>query len=535
MNDNGVDAIADKRAQWRAAGIYATESLGQVMDAVAREHAGDVFVFFTQDGEHTVTLGEITTAAYQLAGALRRRGVGGGDVVAVQLPDGVECVVAYRAAIALGVTLVPIPAIYGEKEVAFILADSGARCLVTADRWRSSEYVSALPRVLERTSVELTVVVGAEVPDGCLSWSELSADRQPGDDRPPESGVTAAHEAAILYTSGSTADPKGVRHSHETLLYELRQCMPPWRLHGARWLSVLPFAHMAGFLTVCRPLLFGGGMVSVDRWDPVQALELLKRFDITSGTLPPYHLTTLLEAARAEGVDRLELRDVLVGSTAVQAALIRSADAVGCRAYRCYGSSEHPTISSGEEHDPLDLRADTDGKLYPDMLVRIVDEDDNDVPPGTPGEILSTGPDLFLGYTDPAATAAVFTADGYYRTGDIGILDGDRLTITGRRKELIIRGGENLSPKEIEDVLGTHAAVVEVAVVGAPDPRYGERAWAFVLTRDGLGLTLEEVREHFRAAGIARQKTPEGITVLDEFPRTAAGKIRKTELRKLLA
>jgi acyl-CoA synthetase (AMP-forming)/AMP-acid ligase II len=526
------DVIATRRAQWRAAGKYGPELLSEAMDSAAREHADDALVFISGTDERTVTLGELTSLAYQVAWGLRRRGIGSGDVIAVQLPDTVECMVAYRAAIALGATLVPIPAIYGEKEVAFILADSRARCLITADRWRSIDYAAALPRLIEQTGVE-TVVVGQDVPEGCLLWTDLTAGRQPGDDRVPEPARSRPHdEVAIIYTSGSTADPKGVRHSHETMLYEMRQCNAEWRLRGAHWISVLPFAHMAGFLTVCRPLLFGGGMVSVDRWDATQALELIKRFGITSGTFPPFHLTTMLEAARGAGVDQVVLRDVLVGSTAVQAALIRSADRFGCWSYRCYGSSEHPTISSGGEHDPLTARAGTDGRLLPDVSVRIVDEDDHDVPPGTEGDILSTGPDLFLGYTDPKATAASFTADGYYRTGDIGMLDGDILTITGRRKELIIRGGENLSPKEIEDVLGTHPAVIEVAVVGAPDSRYGERPWAFVTTR--AELTLEDVRRHFAAAGIARQKTPEGLTVLADFPRTAAGKIRKTELRQLL-
>jgi acyl-CoA synthetase (AMP-forming)/AMP-acid ligase II len=203
-------------------------------------------------------------------------------------------------------------------------------------------------------------------------------------------------------------------------------------------------------------------------------------------------------------------------------------------AYRCYGSSEHPTVSSGRPEDPLDKRADTDGRICPGTEIRIVDDTDGEVRPGTAGEILTRGPELFRGYTDAEHTRAGMT-DGWYRTGDIGYLDADGyLTITDRKKDIIVRGGENISSKEVEDALAGHPAIAEAATVGAPDDVYGERVCAFVVLNAGRSFGISDAAEHFAACGLARQKTPERIVVVSELPRTASGKVQKHLLRAQL-
>jgi len=351
---------------------------------------------------------------------------------------------------------------------------------------------------------------------------------------PVEAGVAPQDVALIIYTSGSTSRPKGVRHSHETLLYELAQSHPQWRVRDNVYFAALPFGHMAGILTACTPLVYGVPMLVLDYWDARQALQAFAKHGVTAGTLPPFHLTTILEEIEASGQAPAGLADCLTGSTSVQPALVVAADEAGFTTYRCYGSSEHPTISTGYPADPLRARSETDGHIQDGVEVRIVDDDDHESPSGSAGEILSRGPDLFLGYTDQAATAQAFTTDGFYRTGDIGFVRDGFLTVTGRRKEIIIRGGENLSPIEIEGVLAEHPLVLEAAVVGCPDEKYGERPWAFVTTRSGAELTLEDIRAHFVASGLARQKTPEGLTILEDFPRTSAGKIRRQTLKDSL-
>jgi acyl-CoA synthetase (AMP-forming)/AMP-acid ligase II len=204
-------------------------------------------------------------------------------------------------------------------------------------------------------------------------------------------------------------------------------------------------------------------------------------------------------------------------------------------AFRAYGSSEHPSISGGSSEDALDKRAHTDGRLLDGVEVRIVDDALLDLPAGRPGEILSRGPELFAGYRDSALDADALLPGRWFRTGDVGVLDPDGyLTITDRRKDLIIRGGENLSSKLIEDILSEHQAVAEASVVAAPDPRYGERVCAFVVLRPGTALSLNDIRAHFSTAGTARHLAPERLEIVDDLPRTATGKVRKDELRERL-
>ena len=189
-------------------------------------------------------------------------------------------------------------------------------------------------------------------------------------------------------------------------------------------------------------------------------------------------------------------------------------------------------MSAGTIADPLGQRAETDGRLLPGNQVRLVAADGRDVPDGQQGEILSRGPELFTGYTDQALNEAAFLPGGWFRTGDIGRIDaGGHLTITDRLKDIIIRGGENISSKEVEDLLITHPAVADVAVIPVPDPALGERVCAVVVARPGLTFDVEQAREHFAAAGAARQKTPEVIVLADELPRTPSGKVRKDVLR----
>jgi acyl-CoA synthetase (AMP-forming)/AMP-acid ligase II len=211
---------------------------------------------------------------------------------------------------------------------------------------------------------------------------------------------------------------------------------------------------------------------------------------------------------------------------------VERADAAGIPVYRAYGSSEHPVITTGTPDDPISKRAGTDGRLTPGNEIRLLDDEDRDVAVGADGEIVSRGPELFVGYRDGALDADSFLPGGWFRTGDIGRLDsGGYLTITDRKKDVIIRGGENIASKEVEDLLAMHPAVVEAAAVGHPDERYGERVAVFVQVREGHTIDLDEIRRHFERLGVARQKTPEHLELVDSFPRSLSGKVRKVELR----
>jgi acyl-CoA synthetase (AMP-forming)/AMP-acid ligase II len=535
--NGGLAAIeaerSSQRAAWRSAGVHRGVNIADAFhEGLAARH-GTLLRFIAEGHERELTLGQLAEEGAAVAAGLTQVGVRPGGRIALQVPNWPEAMTALYAAMLLRAVVVPIPAIYGPTEVRFILEDAQVDTYVLADRWRNQGYLDSLSQVSDAPGLERVIIVGDEVPAGCIAWSDVAARARRAEPVPVAAYRTGSQSLCfIIYTSGSTANPKGGRHSHDTFLAEFEQnraklCAP------GRYLQAFPGGHVAGLLGMMRPLLFGRDTIVMDHWDADIAAALTNDIGITSIMGAPFYLTTLLEAADKNGADLRTIEDMLVGSAAVPPTLVERAEAAGFRPYRCYGSTEHPTISSNLPGDSLEDRSRTDGALLPGVEVRIVDDDDQPLGPGAPGEILSRGPDQFLGYTDPAANAAVLTPGGWFRTGDIGYLTpAGRLVISDRRKDVIIRGGENLSSQEIEAILVRHPAVSQAAVVGLPDPRYGERAAAAVVLRPGTTLSLGDVRAHFTAAGVARQKTPEMLVIKPDLPRTAAGKVQKFRLRK---
>jgi acyl-CoA synthetase (AMP-forming)/AMP-acid ligase II len=486
-------------------------------------------VFHSAARTEAVSLADLVDRAARCAAAFGSLGVQPGDTVAVQVPSRIEGVVAQAGAVLAGAVLVPVVPTYGPRELGFILRESRARLLVTPDRWGRRDYLADLHRVGGCPDLSSVAVIADSVPHGYLDWTRLVNSSEPWS---TPTAVALDDVCLLVYTSGTTGQPKGVQHTHTTLLAELRT-----RLTGVATDSVIlaafPSGHVAGTLGLLRMLLQGMPHVVMDTWDAATAARLINEHRVTATGGTPFFLTTLLDLV--DEVDLSCLREYGVGGASVPPSVIERAHQHGIMAFRAYGSSEHPSISGGSSEDALDKRAHTDGRLLEGVEVRIVDDALRDLPAGTPGEILSRGPELFAGYRDSALDADAFLPGRWFRTGDVGVLDSEGyLTITDRRKDLIIRGGENLSSKLIEDVLAEHAAVAEAAVVATPDPLYGERVCAFVVLRPAAALSLTDIRAHFSIAGTARHLTPERLEIVDDLPRTATGKVRKDELRKRL-
>jgi acyl-CoA synthetase (AMP-forming)/AMP-acid ligase II len=493
-------------------------------------------LFHSDEHPAEATLAEMHAQSLRLASALRALGLGPGDVVAVQVPNWLEGALMFQAAMLLGVVTLPIVHIYGPAEVGFILRQSGARAFVCPARWRQIDYLARLER-LDRSSLpalEHVIVIGERAPAGALTWRELLARATPHFEAPR---ISSDDVCMLVYTSGTTAAPKGVQHSHNTLLAEVRGLRRA-RDANARpvtGLSAFPAGHIAGVLGLTRLYLHGNSTVLMDAWDAEQAAELVERHRVVSTSGTPFHLAGLLDAAERTTRNIGSLFGYVVGAASVPPALVERAEKAGVRTLRSYGSSEHPTISAGSPLDPLAKRSTTDGRILPGNEIRIVDDDGRDPPTGSAGEILSRGPELFVGYRDEELDLESFLPGGWFRTGDVGVLDADGfLAITDRKKDIIIRGGENIASKEVEDLLALHPAVQEAAVVAAPDPRYGERVCAFVVVRRGETLDLAGVQQLFVAAGVAKQKTPERLELVSELPRTPSGKVKKFELRSRL-
>jgi acyl-CoA synthetase (AMP-forming)/AMP-acid ligase II len=337
----------------------------------------------------------------------------------------------------------------------------------------------------------------------------------------------------VLYTSGTTGRPKGVLHSHVTLQRILRRSAEHWGIGmGEATLMPSPVTHVSGYANGLEmPLVWGTRTVLMESWDAQAALDLIDRHGLIGTVAATPFLVELAAAARAAGNPLPSFRFFACGGAAVPADLIPAASAAfaHCSPFRVFGASEVPLVSFGWPDDPH-LAATTDGAVI-DYQVRIVDGDDRDVAVGQEGEILARGPGMMMGYADQAQTAEAITPDGYFRTGDLGVLSAEgAITITGRKKDLIIRGGENISAKEIEDVLHAHDGVREASVVAMPHERLGEGICAYIIAR-GEAPEAAELAAHVAASGLAKQKTPELFLFVEDFPRTASGKIRKDMLR----
>lgn len=472
--------------------------------------------------------------AASLAATLHRLGTRPGDAIVAQLPNCEEGVVAFAAAMGLGLVYVPVVPIYGPAELGFIIRDSGAKVLICPRQWNRIDFEQRLSALPEADRPGHVVMLEASQPaiGGVIDWTEATG----ATDAPARlGGWDCETPCLVLYTSGTTSRPKGVKHCHRSLVADAWQSDILLRhLKRREFLLGAPAGHVGPILMIIRQFLYGLDGVHLDRWDGSVAADLIDRFQLGWSVGVPVHLDNLIPFAGQGRLRSLEM--YLVGGTSVSGKLVEDAAAVGITACRTYGSTEHPTIAQCSPFHDIGLRSRSDGYLMAGCQVRVLDEDGHDLPPGEPGELLTKGPELFMGYVDGSLDAEAFAPGGWFRTGDIGTVQADGLLlVTGRKKDIIIRAGENISAQEVEETLSRHPAVAEAAVVGWPDKAYGERVGAFAVLRAGASLDLDAVGAHFRASGLARQKTPERLMILDAFPRNPAGKILKSELRKLAA
>jgi cyclohexanecarboxylate-CoA ligase len=518
-------------AAYRATGMWRGETLWQVFAATARRNAARVAVV---DAAHRLTFDDLARHAERLAGSFAALGIAAGDVVAVQLPNWWETVVVLLAIARLGASATPVLPIARERELGFILRASGARLAVIPGVLRDHDHRHMLAALRSGLpALDQVVTVRSEAGPGMRALARLPAAPAPA------VPTDAAAIALLIYTSGTTADPKGVLHSHETLLAEARSLGP---VHGLGAGDVVlmpsPLTHVSGLMhAVVVPAVHGSCAVLLERWDPGQALALIGRERVTYMVGAPTFLRDLAHHPALATADVSSFRLFSCGGADVDPTLVQEGAArLGCVAKRVYGSTEFPTVTTTGPDDPPARRIDSDGRPIGAAEIRLVDESDCAVPAGGEGEVLARGPELCLGYQDATLNAEAFTADGWFRTGDLGVLDqAGYLRITGRRKDIIIRKGENISAREVEDLIATHPAVAEVAVVGVPDPAAGEIACAVVRVHPAATRPrLASLCDHLLAHGLSKRKLPERLEIVDDFPRTASGKIVKRTLRERL-
>jgi acyl-CoA synthetase (AMP-forming)/AMP-acid ligase II len=485
--------------------------------------------------ERTATFGEFRDRAERVAAGLYQAGVKEGTAVSWQLPTRIDTIVLSAALCRLGAVQNPIIHLYRDREVRFAIRQTDARLLVIPGVWRGFDYPALANRVTKDLADPPAVVIADDgLPEGAAKSLPPAASHS---SLPPEAEAPIRW---IYYTSGSTADPKGVCHSDRSLI------AGGWGLATALDMSredvglvAFPYAHIGGADYLVTVMVLGFPAVLLEAFSAPDALPLLRRHGVTmvGGSTAFYIAFLNVQRAHPEQSILPSLRLMSGGGAPKPPELhFEVKREIGGRGIvHGYGMTEVPMITSGSPHDTDEQLANTDGKPVVGADVRVVKLDGSLAGPDEEGEIRVKGPMVFRGYTDPALTADAFDADGYFRTGDLGRMRADdHVTLTGRLKDVIVRKGENISAKEIEDLLYTHPKVEDVAVIGLPDPERGERVCAVVQLAgraEADPLTFGEMASYCRAAGLMVQKVPEQLELRSEMPRAATGKIVKTKLR----
>lgn len=517
---------------WLSAGDWEGRTIAWRLDALCAR--APETILFVDDGE-TLTAEAVRDAALRLCAGFEKLGLIPGDVVSFQLPNWHEVAFIDLACAYGGFVCNPIVPIYREAEVTHIIEDAGSALFLVPHRFRKYDYVAMAKRIGETLDHRFHTIVVR--PDGAIDetgFSDLLDVEASPVKRPP---VEANSIKLLMYTSGTTGRAKGVLHSHNTIAAEIRNFISHLKLDGSDVILMpSPLSHITGYLYgIQLPVSLGAKAVMMDSWQVAVAADLIDEHDIsfTIGATP--FLQELADYAVANDRRMPSMRYFASGGAPVPPEIVARANAAleNCAAFRVYGSTEAPTVTLGvPDRARARLAATTEGFVV-GHDIRLVDFDGTEVRRGEEGEIVTKGPEVCLGYTLAEHNEAAFDADGYFHTGDLAMMNDEGcLVITGRRKDLIIRGGENLSPKEIEDEIYKMPAVREAAVVAMPHARLGETGCAFVVLHDGKSLNLGELIESLDRGGLARQKFPERLEIVSKLPYTAAGKVRKDMLRK---
>ncbi len=534
-----ADPFTDPRsraAEYRAAGYWSDTFLSDVVEHWAETDPDHPYL---SDGVSRLTYGRFRDDAWRLAAALAGLGVRPGDRVAVQLPNWNEYFLAYAACGRLGAVMIPVVPVYRENEVRYIVASSRAVALVTPGEFRGFDHAGMAASIAaDVPTLRHRIVVrgGPGGDDGSLGFTGLVERGGALSALGPVPSADDPH--LILFSSGTESRPKGCVHTWNTSSFLPKQAVAALGLRRDDVMFMpAPVTHALGLtLGVMAPTLAGASVELIDVFDPVRALEQITSGGCTGTASPAPFIRLLLNAYDPAVHDVSRLRFWLAAGAPIPKALVEEAaeKLPGCRVVSAYGSSEVMMATVCRPGDPLERVASSDGVAVPGVRIRIVDASEHEVAPGTDGEIRYQGPGRLLEYFErPDLTAAATDAEGWWRTGDLGRLDEDGyLRVTGRIKDIIIRGGFNISAREVEEALLEHPAVAEVALVGVPDEQLGERACAVVVPRGDQRLTVADLKTFLVGERkFAVWKVPELIHFVDAFPVTATGKVQKFALR----
>jgi long-chain acyl-CoA synthetase len=503
---------------------------------------------------------EMDLIANRLGNALKKLGVGKGDKVGVQLLNCVELMQAFFAVFKIGAILVPVNPSLRVHELVYLYQDAGISALIS-----SVEYVDVIKEARrEATQLKNVILKGKKIPDGFLSYAKIV---QQGSDQLAIEDTDNDDTAVMIYTAGTTGNPKGVMlthynwYTHVTGYYEL-VLLDSWgvaakgkilkRAGGQDKITdkreevfgvtrdrvsliTLPLFHGYGVFALNLEFLTGGKLVMISRWDTEEAMKRIEKFKVTEFRGVPTMYIQLLNHPAAAQYDLSSLKTCICGSAPMPLEIARNwKEKYGIDIWEGYGLSEATTVNCGNVAGRRPPKYGSIGLCYQKCnTIKIFDENDRELPAGQTGEIVIKGPGVMKGYWNKPVETAEVLRNGWLHTGDVGYADEDGyLYITDRKKDLIIRGGENIYPKEIENILHRHPQVLEAGVIGIPDAVYGEVVKAFVVLKNA-GAASEEELMNFCRENLPTYKRPKAIQLMDSLPRSAVGKILRRELRKI--
>ncbi|HBB2769265.1 TPA: medium-chain fatty-acid--CoA ligase [Escherichia coli] len=523
-----------RRAAYRQQGLWGDASLADYWQQTARAMPDKIAVVDNHGASYTYSA--LDHAASCLANWMLAKGIESGDRIAFQLPGWCEFTVIYLACLKIGAVSVPLLPSWREAELVWVLNKCQAKMFFAPTLFKQTRPVDLiLP--LQNQLPQLQQIVGVD--KLAPATSSLSLSQIIADNTPLTTAITTHGDelAAVLFTSGTEGLPKGVMLTHNNILASERAYCARLNL---TWQDVFmmpaPLGHATGFLHgVTAPFLIGARSVLLDIFTPDACLALLEQQRCTCmlGATPfVYDLLNVLEKQPA---DLSALRFFLCGGTTIPKKVARECQQRGIKLLSVYGSTESSPHAVVNLDDPLSRFMHTDGYAAAGVEIKVVDDARKTLPPGCEGEEASRGPNVFMGYFDePELTARALDEEGWYYSGDLCRMDeAGYIKITGRKKDIIVRGGENISSREVEDILLQHPKIHDACVVAMPDERLGERSCAYVVLKaPHHSLSLEEVVAFFSRKRVAKYKYPEHIVVIEKLPRTASGKIQKFLLRK---
>ncbi|SFB32514.1 AMP-binding protein [Azotobacter beijerinckii] len=533
-----------RRAEMYACGAWKDMIITDYLDraVAATPHKTALVGYRVQAGDRTVlTYGELNQRVTRMAAGLAALGVGPGDVVSCQLPNWWQMNALFLACVRIGAVINPLMPIFREHELRFMLAHARSRVLVIPQTFRHFDHRQMIQGLRgELPNLAHVLVVegdGEQSFERVLlerAWeTECDTGRLFAERRPSPDDVVQ-----VIYTSGTTGKPKGVMHTCNTLLSHIRPfCERHGLSEGEGILMPSPLAHQLGFLYgLMTPVYLGASVILQDVWNPLFAVQIIaeERPGLTLGSTP--FLADLVEVATEHHQQLSSLKTFISAGAPIPGALVeKAASLLDTRIVSAWGMTENGAVTTTRPEDPMHMAVISDGLALPYMEVKVVGEEGQELPANQEGDLLVRGSSQFVGYLNQPELYNV-DAEGWFPTGDIARMSADGyIRITGRSKDIVIRGGENIPVVDVENMLYKHPAIKSVALVGAPDPRLGERLCAYVTLHDGTAqpLTLKDLTDYLLEQQLTRQYLPEYLEVMDELPRTPSGKIQKFKLREM--